>query len=100
MRLYPLLAVLSLVAFCAVFAGASGDLLTRLGNVTGWSVALFITTVLFAVMVLMSTWSVLTGSGEGVRRGVLWYSRIISLALLIALVYLAWWGVIGIRTWA
>jgi CubicO group peptidase (beta-lactamase class C family) len=100
MRLYPLLAVLSLVAFCAVFAGASGDLLTRLGNVTGWSVALFITTVLFAVMVLMSTWSVVTASGEGVRRGVLWYSRIISLALLIAVVYLAWWGVIGIRTWA
>jgi hypothetical protein len=99
MRLYPLLAVLSLVAFCAVFAAASGDLLTRLGNVTVWSVGLFSCTILFAVMVLMSAWAVVTGSGEGVRRTVGWYSGIVSLALLIALVYLAWWGVIGLRTW-
>ncbi len=100
MRLYPLLAVLSLVAFCAMFAGASGDVLTRLGNVSGWSVGLFGITILFAVAVLMSTWAVVTAGGEGVRRGVWWYSGIVSLALLIALVYLAWWGVIGIRTWA
>jgi CubicO group peptidase (beta-lactamase class C family) len=100
MRIYPLLAVLSLVAFVAVFMGASGDVLTRLGNVTGWSVGLCAITILFAVMVLMSTWAVVTGSGEGVRRWVRWYSGIVSLALLIALVYLAWWGVIGVRTWA
>jgi CubicO group peptidase (beta-lactamase class C family) len=100
MRLYPLLAVASLVAFVAVFILCSSDVIMRLGNVTGWSIALFLTTVVFAVMVLMSTWSVVTAGGEGVRRGVRWYSGIVSLALLIALVYLAWWGIIGLRTWA
>jgi hypothetical protein len=29
-----------------------------------------------------------------------WYSGIVSVALLIALIYLAWWGIIGLRTWA
>jgi hypothetical protein len=100
MRLYPVAAVLSLVAFVWIFILAGSDLITRLGNMTGWSIGLFVTTLLFAVLVLMSCWSVITASGEGVRRGVRWYSRIVSLALLIALIYLAWWGVIGLRTWA
>jgi CubicO group peptidase (beta-lactamase class C family) len=100
MRLCPLAAVASLVAFCGIFVLSSSDVLTRLGTVSVWSVALMLTTVLFAVTVLMSCWSVIATSGEGVRRGVRWYSGIVSVALLIALIYLAWWGVIGVRTWA
>jgi hypothetical protein len=88
------------VAFCGVFVLSSSDLLTRLGTVSVWSVALMLTTILFAVTVLMSSWSVVAANGEGVRRGVRWYSGIVSVALLVALVYLAWWGVIGLRTWA
>jgi hypothetical protein len=99
MRLYPLAAVASLVAFVTIFILCGSDAITRLGNATVWSIGLFLTTVLFAVAVLMSSWSFVTASGEGVRRGVRWYSGIVSLALLIALIYLAWWGVIGVRTW-
>jgi len=100
MRLCPLGAVASLVAFVAIFILCSSDVLTRLGTVSVWSVALMLTTVLFALAVLMSCWSVVAASGEGVRRWVRWYSGIVSVALLIALIYLAWWGVIGVRTWA
>ncbi len=100
MRLCPLGAVASLVAFVAIFILCSSDVLTRLGTVSVWSVALMLTTVLFALAVLMSCWSVVAASGEGVRRGVRWYSGIVSVALLIALIYLAWLGVIGVRTWA
>lgn len=100
MRLYPLAAVASLIAFVAIFILCQSDVLTRLGNVTGWSIALFLTTVLFAAAVLMSSWSVITAKGEGVRRSVRWYSGVVALALMIALVYLAWWGIIGLRTWA
>jgi CubicO group peptidase (beta-lactamase class C family) len=100
MRLYPLLAVASLVAFVAIFILSSSDVLTRLGTVSVWSVSLMLTTILFAVTTLISCWSVIAASGEGVRRGVRWYSGIVSVALLIALIYLAWWGVIGLRTWA
>jgi hypothetical protein len=37
---------------------------------------------------------------QEVRRGVRWYSTAVILALLIAAVYLAYWGFIGLRTWA
>jgi hypothetical protein len=100
MRLCPLVAVASLMAFVAIFILCSSDAITRLGNVSVWSVALMLTTVLFAVTTLMSSRSVVAAHGEGVRRGVRWYSGIVSVALLIALVYLAWWGIIGLRTWA
>jgi len=99
MRLYPLLALLSLFAFCVIFTLSSSDAIMRLGKFTSWSAGLFVSTLLFAAMVLLSTWSVVKAS-DGVRRGVRWYSCLVSLALLIALFYLTWWGVIGIRTWA
>jgi hypothetical protein len=34
------------------------------------------------------------------RRFVRWHSIVVTSALLIAVVYLAYWGVIGMRTWA
>jgi len=43
-------------------------------------------------------WAVIAAQGEGIRRRVRWYSGVVYIALLIALVYLAWWGVIGLRT--
>jgi hypothetical protein len=35
-----------------------------------------------------------------IRRFVRWHSIVVTSALLVAVVYLAYWGVIGIRTWA
>jgi hypothetical protein len=37
---------------------------------------------------------------EGVRSGVRTFSRVVILALLIAGLYLAYWDIIGLRTWA
>jgi high-affinity Fe2+/Pb2+ permease len=37
---------------------------------------------------------------EGVRSGVQRFSLIVSVALVIAAAYLAYWGIIGVRTWA
>jgi CubicO group peptidase (beta-lactamase class C family) len=100
MRLYPLLAVASLAGFVAIFIVSSSDVIERLGNLSAWSVGLFLCTVVFAVASLLSMWAVISARGEGIRRLVRWYSGVISVALLIALIYLAWWGVIGMRTWA
>jgi hypothetical protein len=52
-------------------------------------------------------WPILLGSvialwrapAEGVRRGVRFFSMIVTLALLIATAYLAYWGIIGVRSW-
>ena len=100
MRLYPLVAVASLVGFVWIFMLCSGDFISRLGNLTSWSAALCLTTVAFAAASIMSAWSVATRRPQTVRGSVRWYSIVVSLALLVAAAYLAYWGIIGLRTWA
>ena len=100
MRLWPLVAVLSLVAFVGIFIACSSDLIDRLGNATVWSEALFLTTIVYAAAVLVSLVSWLRAPQEGVRPSVRMFSRLVILALLIAALYLAYWDIIGLRTWA
>ena len=100
MRIYPLLAVLSMVAFVVIVQKGGSDFIMRFGNLTAWSAGLCLTTICFAVMVILAVWSAGTGRKEGVRTGVRAFSGIVSAGLLIALLYLAYWGIIGLRTWA
>jgi len=100
MRLWPLLAVLSLVAMVAVVIVSSDDLIQRMGNLTGWSAAVFVTTSAFAFASVISIFAVWSSPVEGVRPGVRRFSLIVSVALLIATAYLAYYGIIGLRTWA
>jgi hypothetical protein len=37
---------------------------------------------------------------QEIRWGVWWFSMVVTGGLLVAVVYLAWWGVIGLRTWS
>jgi Beta-lactamase len=100
LRIWPLVAVLSLIAFVGVFIASSDDLIERLGNLTGWSVAVFLTTVSFGIASLGSAISLWRTPREAVRPGVRRFSLIVTVALLIAAAYLSYWGVIGLRTWA
>jgi hypothetical protein len=100
MRLWPLIAVLSLLAFVGLFILAGNDMLTRLGNLTVWSFGLFLTTLIFAAASLASAVAFWLARKQEIRRSVRWFSIAVTSALLIATVYLAYWGVIGIRTWA
>jgi CubicO group peptidase (beta-lactamase class C family) len=99
MRVWPLLAVLSLVAFVLVFIGSSSELIGRLSHFTVWSGGLFLCTIAFAVASLASVIAVWRTPAEGVRRSVRVYSGIVAVALLIATLYLAYYGIIGFRTW-
>jgi hypothetical protein len=100
LRIWPLMAVLSLVAVVVIFIMCSDDVFLRLGNLTAWSVAFCLATVFFAVAAVASAIALWRAPTEGVRRGVRRYSMIVTLALLIAAAYLAYWGIIGLRTWA
>jgi len=100
MRIWPVIAVLSLVGFVVIFILSSDDMIERMGNLTVWSFALFLSTLVFGLAVLASAVSVLRASGEGVRRGVRRFSVMVTTALVIAALYLAYWGIIGLRTWA
>ena len=99
MRVWPLIAVLSLIAFVVIFILSSDDLIERMGNLTPWSFGLFAMTLVFAIAVLASLISVLRAGGE-VRRGVRRFAIVVTTALVIAAAYLAYWGIIGLRTWA
>ena len=100
MRLWPLLAVLSLLAFVAIFIACSDDLIGRLGNMTIWSSALWLTTIAFAGATVLSAIAVSRAPVEGVRRGVRRFSGIVTAGLLVLAAYLGYWGMIGLRTWA
>lgn len=100
MRMLPLVAMLSLFAMIAIVAASGGDAIGRLGNLTGWSVAVFLTSLLFGVASVASLFAVWRARAEGVRPGVRKFSWVVSGALLIAAVYLGYYGVIGLRTWA
>ncbi|HVN21513.1 MAG TPA: hypothetical protein VMU05_22190, partial [Dongiaceae bacterium] len=100
MRLFPLLAVLSLFAFVGIFVVSNSDLIARMGNLTFWSASLWAVTLLFAVASLAGAFVSWRRPEEGVRSGVRRFSILVSLALLIATAYLAYWGIIGLRTWA
>lgn len=100
MRLYPLLAVLGIAALVLLVMLTAADPITRLGHLTVWSGGVWLSTVLFAAATLMSLWSVMRGHAGEVRPPVRWFSWCVSIALLAALLYFAYWGVIGLRTWA
>jgi hypothetical protein len=100
MRLWPLLAVLSLLAFVALFILSNNNAIDRLGNLTIWSFGIFLASLAFALASLASVWTAIRGWKREVRGGVRWFSALATAGLLIAALYLAWWGIVGIRTWA
>jgi CubicO group peptidase (beta-lactamase class C family) len=99
-RLWPLVAALSLLVFIALFMLSSNDLISRLGQFTVWSVGLFLTSSIFALASIAGAIALWAARKQRVRRFVRWFSIAVTSALVIATAYLAWWGVIGIRTWS
>jgi len=100
MRLWPLVAVLSLVGVVVIFMMVSEDLISRMGNLTGWSFSFFLVTLLYGVASVGSAIALWRAHRQEVRRDVLLFSTAVIVALLIAAAYLAYWGFIGLRTWA
>ena len=100
MRLWPLIAVLSLIAVVVIFMLSSDDLISRMGHLTGWSAAFFLATVAYGVASIAGAIALWWAPKQEVRCWVRRFSTAVILALLIAVAYLAYWGVIGLRTWA
>ena len=100
MRLWPLVAVLSLLVFVGLVIASGNDALVRLGNLTIWSFGLTLTTSIFGLASVASAVALWLARNRQIRGSVRWYSIAVTSALLIATAYLAYWGVIGIRTWS
>ena len=100
MRVWPLLAVLSLIVFVTIFIVCGDDLIERMGNLTIWSAGVLLSSLAFAVTTIVSAIAVYRAPAERVRKTVRRFSAVVTVALVIATLYLAYWGVIGLRTWA
>jgi hypothetical protein len=100
MRIWPLLAVLSLAGIALPFMLAGDQINWRLGGLTGWSLTVFLATIAYAVASVASAIAVWRAKKDAVRGSVRVYSALVSIALLIATAYFFYWGMIGLRTWA
>lgn len=100
MRIWPLMALLSLIATVGIFILCGDDVISRMGNRTAWSAAFFFATIAFAIAAVASAIALWRAPDEAIRPGVRRYSTLVTAALLIATAYLAYWGVIGLRTWS
>jgi cation transport ATPase len=100
MRIWPLLAVLSLAGFVLPIMLAGDQINWRLGGLTAWSLTIFLATIAYAVASVASAIAVWRAKKDAVRSSVRVYSALVSIALLSALAYFVYWGIIGLRTWA
>lgn len=64
------------------------------------SLEIFLTTVLHGIASLLSAIALWRARKLEIHRAVRWYSMEVTCALLMAAIYLAWWGVLGLRTWS
>jgi uncharacterized membrane protein len=86
--------------FLAVaFVVSGGDIFSRMGNLTVWSVAFFLCTLVYAFASVAGSVTVWRAQ-HAVRAYVRTYSPAVILALLFSTAYLVYWGIIGLRTWA
>jgi len=100
MRLLPLIAALNVLVSLAIFVRAQIDIIDRLGSATVWSVGLCLTTLIIGLASLGSVIALWLARKNEIRPSVRRFSIAVTTILLIATAYFAWWGVIGIRTWA
>ena len=100
-RLLPLAAVLCLVAAFGLFlASMASDPIERLVNRTVWSFGFCALSWIFAMTSTAGFVQAIRARRWEVRPGVRRHALLVSSANLIVLAYLAYWGIIGLRTWA
>ena len=99
-RALPLLAALAMGAYVVTLIVAAADPIGRLGTRTPWSVSLWMLSVSFALVSVLAVVVAFRADRSAMRRGVWWLSMLASATFAVVALYLAYWGLIGWRTWA
>lgn len=99
-RLFPLLAAVALAVASGLFVLAGSDPLERLGRPTVYSVGFLLLIWLFTVSTVLGLIQVGRARRWDVHRGVWVHSLLVSLANGLVALYLGYWGIIGLATWA
>jgi len=93
----PLLAVLCFLSFPFFANGLNG---AAIGTLNFFTLGIFLASILFPLLSVLSLVLALRAPKEEINRGVRLHSLLVSLACSIVAVFLASWGLIGIRLWA
>jgi CubicO group peptidase (beta-lactamase class C family) len=99
-RLWPLLATTSIILTIILMILASSDFQEYLGNPTGLSIGVMLTTIAFAVFSLLGVVTVFRERRTPMNRANYWYSACSSGIHLVMAIYLMKFGVIGIMFWS
>jgi hypothetical protein len=99
-RAWPLVAVLSLVAAAGILILSGDDFISRMGIWSVWSAAIFLSTLLYGVASAAGAVALWRAPRQAIRSRVRKYSIVVIPAFLIVATYLAYWELIGLRTWA
>jgi len=99
-RVYPLLAGLSIIGFVALFVIGMNDPFESLGKPNAISVGIMLMTLLFALFTALGLLTAIKARGEPMNRVNYWFATTSSALHGLAAAYLAWFGVIGLATWA
>jgi CubicO group peptidase (beta-lactamase class C family) len=102
-RVWPLLAGASIVAFVTLFSmgmSSTSTIFTTLGKPTAISISIMLATLAFAVFAVLGAWTAFRERGAAMNRVNYWYCSVSSALHLIVALYLGWFGIIGIQTWA
>ena len=98
-RVWPLLAGMSVIAFIALFTIGMGDPFSSLGKPTAISVGIMLLTIVFAMLAALGLFTAIRERGTEMNRVNYWFTTTSSLLHCIIVAYLAWFGIIGLATW-
>ena len=99
-RVWPLFATLSLVAFVVLFTLGTQNIFEVLGSITAISVGITLATIAFFVCALVAVYQVITVKRAEQNNMNYWYCAVATALHLIVALYLLSYGIIGLTTWA
>ena len=99
-RVWPLLASLSILAFVGLFIGAIADPFALLSKPTSYSIGIMLFSIAFAVFAVLGARTSVLERHTAMNRMNYWHSTLASFVHLVVMLYFLWFGVIGLMTWA
>ena len=97
-RVLPLICTLSLVACVVILSEGQSDE-GNFGRMSLWSLGFFVSTLFFAISAAAGLGVTFSAKRSSIRRGVRWHSLLVASAQTMLSFYLAYWGLIGLRSW-
>ena len=99
-RIWPLLASVSVVGVLGLFTYGFIDPFKLLGKPTAVSLGIMFLSITFALFAMMGVLTSIRERRSDMNKIAYWHSSVTSITHLVVSAYLLWFGIIGLRVWA